>query len=272
MRARWIVIAYLIGALSFGVWGYADTITKALIGKEDIDLTQTDGGATETFSRATSTGATISLTKLEGNAIPWSNLYSGIVRPKSVIGNDGGNISGFDNITATSDLLSSGTLTVTGAATLSSTLGVTGAATFSSSVTSDSLATGTGSFTGDVAFGGDLDGDGASSVTGMVSYDLDTITIDTGTAAPTSGTWVAGDFVLNSAPTARSTIAATSAIGWVCITGGTPGTWQAVFPVLTATPDNAAMTCTAGMVAVDASYAYFCQAADTWFRVGIATW
>lgn len=42
----------------------------------------------------------------------------------------------------------------------------------------------------------------------------------TGTAAPTSGTWVRGDRVINSAPAAAGTE------GWVCVTGGTPGTWK----------------------------------------------
>ena len=40
-------------------------------------------------------------------------------------------------------------------------------------------------------------------------------------AAPTSGTWVVGDRVFNSAP------AAGGAPGWVCTTAGTPGTWKA---------------------------------------------
>lgn len=41
-------------------------------------------------------------------------------------------------------------------------------------------------------------------------------------SAPSSGTWVAGDIVLNSAPAANTTP------GWVCVTGGTPGTWKAM--------------------------------------------
>lgn len=40
------------------------------------------------------------------------------------------------------------------------------------------------------------------------------------TAAPTSGTWVQGDTVTNTSPTAGGFI------GWVCVTGGTPGTWK----------------------------------------------
>lgn len=42
------------------------------------------------------------------------------------------------------------------------------------------------------------------------------------TAAPTSGTWVDGDIVWNSAP------AAGGAPGWVCTTPGSPGTWKAM--------------------------------------------
>jgi hypothetical protein len=41
-----------------------------------------------------------------------------------------------------------------------------------------------------------------------------------GSAAPTGGTWAIGDQVINTAP------AAAGNIGWVCTTGGTPGTWK----------------------------------------------
>lgn len=41
-----------------------------------------------------------------------------------------------------------------------------------------------------------------------------------GTAAPTTGAWLAGDIVWNTAPTTNS------ARGWVCVAAGTPGTWQ----------------------------------------------
>ena len=40
------------------------------------------------------------------------------------------------------------------------------------------------------------------------------------TAAPTSGTWSAGDIVWNRSPSAGGTI------GWVCTVAGTPGTWK----------------------------------------------
>lgn len=45
--------------------------------------------------------------------------------------------------------------------------------------------------------------------------------INTASAAPTTGTWLVGDKVWNSAPTASGKI------GWVCVTAGTPGTWKA---------------------------------------------
>lgn len=41
-------------------------------------------------------------------------------------------------------------------------------------------------------------------------------------AAPTTGTWLRGDFARNQAPSANVPL------GWVCITGGTPGTWLPV--------------------------------------------
>ena len=39
-------------------------------------------------------------------------------------------------------------------------------------------------------------------------------------AAPTTGTWVQGDVVFN------ANAAAGGQVGWVCVTGGTPGTWK----------------------------------------------
>jgi hypothetical protein len=44
--------------------------------------------------------------------------------------------------------------------------------------------------------------------------------VDAGTAAPTTGEWARGDKRLNSAPSAGGFV------GWVCTTGGTPGTWK----------------------------------------------
>jgi len=49
-----------------------------------------------------------------------------------------------------------------------------------------------------------------------------TATISYNTAAPTTGTWAAGDIVYNSAPAAATTP------GWVCVTAGSPGTWKAM--------------------------------------------
>jgi hypothetical protein len=49
--------------------------------------------------------------------------------------------------------------------------------------------------------------------------------IGQGTVAPTTGTWVAGDIVENTATAAGGTP------GWVCTTGGTPGTWKAMASV-----------------------------------------
>ena len=42
-----------------------------------------------------------------------------------------------------------------------------------------------------------------------------------GDAAPTSGTWTAGDICFNTAPSGWS-----GPVGWSCVTGGTPGTWH----------------------------------------------
>lgn len=85
--------ALLLGALfvstAFGV-DY-----RSLIGREDINLTHTDNGAQETYTRRTSTGGSVSLNKLEGNAIPWSNAYTRTVRPKSVSGDNTGTVTGY---------------------------------------------------------------------------------------------------------------------------------------------------------------------------------
>lgn len=46
------------------------------------------------------------------------------------------------------------------------------------------------------------------------------------TAAPTTGTWAQGDQVRNSAPTELGAVGSRYVIeGWVCVSGGTPGTW-----------------------------------------------
>lgn len=46
------------------------------------------------------------------------------------------------------------------------------------------------------------------------------------TAAPTTGTYAQGDFVRNSAPTEAGSASSMYVIfGWLCVSGGTPGTW-----------------------------------------------
>lgn len=46
------------------------------------------------------------------------------------------------------------------------------------------------------------------------------------TAAPTTGTYTVGDFIRNSAPSELGTAGSKYVVtGWVCVTGGTPGTW-----------------------------------------------
>lgn len=53
-------------------------------------------------------------------------------------------------------------------------------------------------------------------------YSLD----NTGTAAPTTGTWAQGDFIANSNRTEAGTAGSKYVVmGWVCVAGGTPGTW-----------------------------------------------
>ncbi len=46
------------------------------------------------------------------------------------------------------------------------------------------------------------------------------------TAAPTSGDWMQGDSVRNSAPTELGAAASKYIVfGWTCVASGTPGTW-----------------------------------------------
>jgi hypothetical protein len=45
-------------------------------------------------------------------------------------------------------------------------------------------------------------------------------------SAPTTGTWMQGDYVTNSAPAELGTAPNKYVVlGWVCIAAGTPGTW-----------------------------------------------
>lgn len=49
---------------------------------------------------------------------------------------------------------------------------------------------------------------------------------DVRTAAPTSGTWARGDQITNSQPAELGGAGSKYVItGWICVTGGTPGTW-----------------------------------------------
>ena len=49
------------------------------------------------------------------------------------------------------------------------------------------------------------------------------------TAAPTTGAWSQGDEVRNSAPTELGGAGNRYVVtGWICIAGGTPGTWREV--------------------------------------------
>lgn len=46
------------------------------------------------------------------------------------------------------------------------------------------------------------------------------------TSAPTTGTWVQGDFIRNLAPTETGSASSKYVVlGWVCTVSGTPGTW-----------------------------------------------
>lgn len=47
------------------------------------------------------------------------------------------------------------------------------------------------------------------------------------TAAPTAGTHARGDFVRNSEPAEAGAASSMYVVlGWVCVSGGTPGTWK----------------------------------------------
>ena len=47
-----------------------------------------------------------------------------------------------------------------------------------------------------------------------------------GTAAPTTGTWGQGDYIANSNRVEDGIIGSRFVVmGWVCVAGGTPGTW-----------------------------------------------
>ena len=77
------LMGMLIGQLAFG----ASTDVKSTIGGNDLNLTQTDGAAQETFVRRTSTGGTVNVNKIDGNDIPWTNEYTRTIRPGGITGN-----------------------------------------------------------------------------------------------------------------------------------------------------------------------------------------
>ena len=268
-----LVVCAVVG-LSAGDGLGQFTITKGFIGEQDIDLTQTDNAAKQTFSRKTSTGSTMLLYKLTGGAIPWDNSYTRTIRPLHIQGKAG--TSTLTNFLSAifSGSLSSATLSTSGNATVGGNLAVTGTSTITGASSAASYTGGSATISGNINANGDIVGDGATTVSGMARYSLDGKAIDTGTAAPTAGTWVAGDVVLNAAPTSRGTIALTGALFWRCITGGTPGTWEAVYPVFAVAPDNAASLGKPGMNAYDGTswYANSPSTDNTWKKVALASW
>ncbi len=46
------------------------------------------------------------------------------------------------------------------------------------------------------------------------------------TAAPTTGTWAQGDFIRNATPVVDG--GGIAVFGWLCVAGGTPGTWRQI--------------------------------------------
>lgn len=61
----------------------------------------------------------------------------------------------------------------------------------------------------------------------LVSEGYVTGATNASTAAPTTNTYAQGDFVRNSAPSEAGGAGSKYVIvGWVCVTGGTPGTWK----------------------------------------------
>lgn len=71
------------------------TDTKSLIGLQDLQV-DTDNNGHGTFQRKISTSGSITLDKIDGNGIPWSNAYTRTIRPVSVAGNSTGAITGYD--------------------------------------------------------------------------------------------------------------------------------------------------------------------------------
>jgi hypothetical protein len=61
---------------------------------------------------------------------------------------------------------------------------------------------------------------GSKNIITYTTADASARSIGWSSAAPTTGTWVVGDIIYNTVPTAGGTM------GWVCTTAGTPGTWK----------------------------------------------
>lgn len=263
-------LAILLVVMTIALTGAfaTDTITKGLIGKEDIYF-GTDNVPAQTFSRATSTGGTITLTRLNGSHIPWDNSYTATIRPKNITGNNSGTISGYGlsvSTAAASSLSLSSTLAVTGATTLTGALGA-GAGTFTGDLISNSLTTGAITTTGVTN-----SGTSTANIGAFLRVTIDNAIFDTGTAAPTSGTYAVGDRVYNKTAAIPTVIADTPTY-WYCTVAGTPGTWVAVYPIFRATPASATAFGKPGMIAIDNSYIYTVPTTDNaWQRAGTAAW
>jgi hypothetical protein len=84
-KIRCTLLALLIGMLCSALAIGDPTITKRLIEKEDIDLTQDDNASAETVSVTTSTGATMTMTRPSGGMFPWDNAYTRTIRPGDIV-------------------------------------------------------------------------------------------------------------------------------------------------------------------------------------------
>jgi hypothetical protein len=264
MRNKLWFLLFVTAVLSVVVFSVgADTITKGLIGKEDIYM-GTDNVPAQTFSRATSTGSTITLTRLNGSQIPWDNSYTRTIRPLNITGDGSGTISGY--ILSIVDFVASGTASITGETTLTGALtGTTG--TFSGAFVSDSLTTGAITTTGVTN-----SGTSTANIGAFLKVTIDGKVFDTGAAAPTSGTYAVGDRVYSTVA-AIPTVIADTPIYWYCSVAGTPGTWIAIYPPFRATPASATAFGKPGMIAIDNSYIYTVPAADNaWKRSAQAAW
>lgn len=80
IKAGWVLV-WMAAWMLFA----APTITKRAIEKEDVDLSQTDGGAPEYVNAPTSTGRTMRVQKPHGGMFPWTNEYNRTIRPGDII-------------------------------------------------------------------------------------------------------------------------------------------------------------------------------------------